>query len=579
MATQNPIESEGTYPLPEAQIDRFMLKVVIGYPQHDEELTVVQRQLVDPPELRQALTLEELKALQRAALEIYVDPSLVSYAVDLATVTREPAAHGLPDLAPYISYGASPRGPISLVQGARALALVRGREYALVEDLQALAQGRAPAPARPLLPGSRRGGEPRRPARPGSRGGPRTAARPGAHERGLSHELELRERAPSRHVADPPRARSDAGGPAAGARRLDHAEDGGPARRRLPLEPPRHGLRARDDPAVRARRRRAPDRLERDGTDERAARPGRPRGACARDLARARHVPLDAVRHRRTPQGGRRGRRRDRARPPRDAARKPARDRHLRRDGAARAPADAGPGGTRRAAGDATQRAGRRAATGASAPPRSATASRAWARSRASARSSSSSRTSAGCATGVGRCSSSPAATTSSRSRSATRASRSSRTSASSGSSTRRRDASSAWTRAAAGSASASPRRPRPSARKSPGRSSSVGVRHVVLSTSGDWLRAARRLPPPEPTVTFDWPIVLVGLARLPLLVRALPVVGAAARALAGRVRQPGPAAERRRAAARAAALPPARAAPARARGDDRRRRATARDA
>jgi MoxR-like ATPase len=140
MATQNPIESEGTYPLPEAQIDRFMLKVLIGYPQHDEELTVVQRRLVDEPELREVLTLDDLKALQRAVFDIYVDPSLVSYAVDIATVTRDPAAHGLPDLAPYISYGASPRGPISLVQGARALALMRGREYALVEDLQALAR-------------------------------------------------------------------------------------------------------------------------------------------------------------------------------------------------------------------------------------------------------------------------------------------------------------------------------------------------------------------------------------------------------------------------------------------------------
>jgi MoxR-like ATPase len=140
MATQNPIESEGTYPLPEAQIDRFMLKVLIGYPAHDEELTVVQRQLVEAPELRQALSLEDLGALQRAVQEIYVDPSLVSYAVDIATATREPDKHGLTDLAPYISYGASPRGPISLVQGARALALIRGREYALVEDLQALAR-------------------------------------------------------------------------------------------------------------------------------------------------------------------------------------------------------------------------------------------------------------------------------------------------------------------------------------------------------------------------------------------------------------------------------------------------------
>jgi MoxR-like ATPase len=140
MATQNPIESEGTYPLPEAQIDRFMLKVLIGYPAHDEELTVVQRQLVEAPELRQALSLEDLGALQRAVQEIYVDPSLVSYAVDIATATREPDKHGLGDMAPYIAYGASPRGPISLVQGARALALIRGREYALVEDLQALAR-------------------------------------------------------------------------------------------------------------------------------------------------------------------------------------------------------------------------------------------------------------------------------------------------------------------------------------------------------------------------------------------------------------------------------------------------------
>jgi len=139
MATQNPIESEGTYPLPEAQVDRFMLKVLIGYPQHDEELTVVQRQLVAAPELRQALTLAQLQSLQRAVFDVYVDPSLVTYAVDLATATREPAAHGLSELADYISFGASPRGPISLVQGSRALALVRGREYVLVEDLQALA--------------------------------------------------------------------------------------------------------------------------------------------------------------------------------------------------------------------------------------------------------------------------------------------------------------------------------------------------------------------------------------------------------------------------------------------------------
>src|SRR5437763_1065770 len=90
MATQNPIESEGTYPLPEAQVDRFMLKILIDYPEHDEELTIVQRQLVPPPDLREALTLDELRGLQRAVFDVYVDPSLVSYTVHLATATRRP---------------------------------------------------------------------------------------------------------------------------------------------------------------------------------------------------------------------------------------------------------------------------------------------------------------------------------------------------------------------------------------------------------------------------------------------------------------------------------------------------------
>src|SRR6187551_3233444 len=115
MATQNPIESEGTYPLPEAQVDRFMLKILVDYPGHDEELTVVQRSLTAAPELRQALTLDDLIAVQRAALEVYVDPAVISYAVALATATRDPVGHGLPDLAGYVAYGASPRGPISLV--------------------------------------------------------------------------------------------------------------------------------------------------------------------------------------------------------------------------------------------------------------------------------------------------------------------------------------------------------------------------------------------------------------------------------------------------------------------------------
>src|SRR5215510_7020234 len=109
LATQNPIESEGTYPLPEAQVDRFMLKVLIDYPAHDEELTIVQRQLVEPPELRQALSLEELQELQRQTAHVYVDPALISWTVDVATATRRPREHGLTNVADYIAFGASPR--------------------------------------------------------------------------------------------------------------------------------------------------------------------------------------------------------------------------------------------------------------------------------------------------------------------------------------------------------------------------------------------------------------------------------------------------------------------------------------
>ncbi len=140
MATQNPIESEGTYPLPEAQVDRFMLKVIVGYPSRDEELTVVQRSLVDPVAVRQVLEIVALKQLQRAVLEVYVDPSIVAYAVSLAEATRDPAAFGLPEIAGLVEYGASPRGPISLVQSARALALIHGRDYVLGTDVRSLAR-------------------------------------------------------------------------------------------------------------------------------------------------------------------------------------------------------------------------------------------------------------------------------------------------------------------------------------------------------------------------------------------------------------------------------------------------------
>ena len=140
MATQNPIESEGTYPLPEAQVDRFMLKILIDYPEHDEELTIVQRQLVPHPELREALSLDQLRHLQELVGKVYVDPALVSYAVALAAATRLPASVGLGELTEFILYGASPRGPISIVQAARALALIRGRDYATTDDVRALAK-------------------------------------------------------------------------------------------------------------------------------------------------------------------------------------------------------------------------------------------------------------------------------------------------------------------------------------------------------------------------------------------------------------------------------------------------------
>ncbi len=138
MATQNPIESEGTYPLPEAQIDRFMLKIVVDYPEQEEELTVVHRQLAAVPELARLISIDELRALQKAVDQIYIDPALVTYAVKLAIATRRPAEVDLPEVAAYIAYGASPRGPISLIRAARALALLRGRPYVLVQDVNEL---------------------------------------------------------------------------------------------------------------------------------------------------------------------------------------------------------------------------------------------------------------------------------------------------------------------------------------------------------------------------------------------------------------------------------------------------------
>src|SRR5262249_37161005 len=108
LATQNPIESEGTYPLPEAQVDRFMLKVLVDYPAHDGELPVAARSLEEPPVLAQVLSLDELKELQAKAAAVYVDPALISWSVSVATATRRPAELGIRDVEEYVAFGASP---------------------------------------------------------------------------------------------------------------------------------------------------------------------------------------------------------------------------------------------------------------------------------------------------------------------------------------------------------------------------------------------------------------------------------------------------------------------------------------
>jgi MoxR-like ATPase len=135
MATQNPIETEGTYPLPEAQVDRFMLKVLVGYPSEEEEVVIVNRVTGVETDVAAVATTEQLRSLQRECRSAFVDPALVQYAVRLAAATRDPARYGIPDLAPYLSYGASPRAPIHLIEGARALACMRGRSYVLPEDM------------------------------------------------------------------------------------------------------------------------------------------------------------------------------------------------------------------------------------------------------------------------------------------------------------------------------------------------------------------------------------------------------------------------------------------------------------
>jgi MoxR-like ATPase len=134
MATQNPIETEGTYPLPEAQVDRFMMKVLVGYPTEEEEFVIVDRVTGIPNDVVPMATPEQLSALQRECRSVYVDPALKQYAVRLASATRDPERYGVAGLAKCVSFGASPRASINLIEGARALAFLRGRTYVVPED-------------------------------------------------------------------------------------------------------------------------------------------------------------------------------------------------------------------------------------------------------------------------------------------------------------------------------------------------------------------------------------------------------------------------------------------------------------
>jgi MoxR-like ATPase len=190
LATQNPIETEGTYALPEAQVDRFMMKVLVDYPTEREELVIVQRMTSATAEPRQIITTDDLIEMQRQADKVYVDPELMEYTVRLVGATRKPGQYGLGEVAKYITFGGSPRASINLVLGSRALAMLRGRDYVVPHDIvdlvadvlrhrlvlsyEALADGvtpdmiiarvleRVPRPVRPLTDGPRQGQEPPR---------------------------------------------------------------------------------------------------------------------------------------------------------------------------------------------------------------------------------------------------------------------------------------------------------------------------------------------------------------------------------------------------------------------------------
>ena len=302
LATQNPIESEGVYTLPEAQRDRFLMKLVVGYPTHGDELEVVRRMGVRPPRATQVIDPATLVQLQAAADDVFVDGGVADYAVRLVLATRTPEDHGVAELAPYLSYGASPRGSLGLVAAARALALLRARDYVVPQDVfdvafdvlrhrlvlsyEALAEGvdadtllarvLSVVPA-PLVESRRVAGI----------GVVKSDARR------LGRRLGPRAAAPARPDGDPPPRRHAPG--------------------RLPGSVARPGLGAGGGPDLLAGRRRAPDGLERHRPDRRGPRASAHRRPGAGDLGggrplrqpRLRHGPLREARpgHRR--RGGR----------------------------------------------------------------------------------------------------------------------------------------------------------------------------------------------------------------------------------------------------------------------------------
>lgn len=140
IATQNPVESEGVYPLPEAQRDRFLLKIDVPYPRGNEEFEILRRMSVRPPEARNLLSTQQVLALQDLASNVFVHNLVAEYIVRLVMATRNPAEFGMPDLEPVIQIGTSPRATLGLVSAARALALIHGRDYVLPTDVQAVAK-------------------------------------------------------------------------------------------------------------------------------------------------------------------------------------------------------------------------------------------------------------------------------------------------------------------------------------------------------------------------------------------------------------------------------------------------------